>query len=189
MIKSVDSTIPMVINTIGQINALSNTLSGTNFWNRIGNSINMENLHFKGAIQLSGNVQTQLDFATIMVVLDKNPQTAPAINDIIADFDASGGQNTNPLSSKNPNFEERYEIVWRKNFVLPPTATNPVGPTHSNVYLFDEHINLNNVRASYQGTTTTPTVNQLIAVTLGSISAGSEGYALDMIARLEFNDY
>jgi len=186
-IRTVDTVATLPINDAEYTQLVSTINEGTNFYQRISNSVWIKDLHINGAITLTGNAQANFEQFRFVVVLDQQANgTTPTYADVFTDYSASGGTDTGPLSSPNPLWKRRFHILYDELVTLPPTSGVPVGPTDLQVYRIDRHVRCHNATSTFVSGSATPTTNALYIMTCGLFAAGMDGYEIDIAARLWF---
>lgn len=204
-VKSVDqpaAPVTTAISTTASFTLLNGIQEGASFYNRIGRKIMMRSLHLYGNIQLSGNAGGTAEYARIMVVYDRQANTAfPAAQDLLDNYDNAGAQVTNSFASLNMNNAERFKVLRDIRIAVPTTtvatpaenAVEGVLDYTTNRCNINEFIRLSDLETHFKGTTNPAaigdiTTGSLLLFVQGQIAAAAAPYVLTWSARLRFHD-
>lgn len=213
-IKSIDitnSTTPTTnteviwpMNTTPKINCLNLITIGSSQWNRIGRKISMKSLRLRGNISVTGFAATspQPMYCRLTVLYDKQSNGAlPTAPDIFLDQAsvAADSSLTTYTSGINLNNRERFEVIWDKQWVIPPSNTSTGAAGNSGLTAtadclqFDWFVKLRNREVHYKADSSPAVIGDiatgsLVMVTQSNIAAASEPYGLSTSIRLRYSD-
>lgn len=192
------------ISTTATFDVVNLPQEGASFYNRIGRKIMMRSLHLCGQIVRSAAVAgTVSEYLRVMVVYDRQPnKAAPAIADLLLNYDNAGGTVTNSLSSLNMNNAERFAILRDIRIHIPQegnvAATQQTGiqsiiDYQTNRTNINEYIKLKDLETHFASSTNPSaigdcTTGALWVVTFGNLAAGTANYQLNYTTRLRYHD-
>lgn len=165
---------------------------------RRGNKVALKSLKLKLGIQATGVTLGGLQRGRIMIIYDRAPNGAyAASNTILANaLQANTIGNGDMWSDIDPDKFDRYTVLMNELIVLQPlsaalTSDFSVGPTMTEMFIFERYIKLKNLECVY-GSTSNPatianqTIGSLQILVLGDLAANSEPWQLRGGARLRF---
>jgi len=113
-----------------EIALLNGTLTGSGFFNRIGNKITLKSVHIKAKISPRLPVSAppgRNQMIRCMLIYDRQTNGAyPTLSTILADYDRGGTSATGILSGMNPNQTGRF-VILREHFVQLMNVNNEAG--------------------------------------------------------------
>lgn len=121
----------------GDVVPLNVTRTGVNFYNRVGNKINLKKLTFRGFISsyLNGRVPfTGLQapgYGGFAIVYDLQPNgTTPTWRDVFEDVDENGVSTITPDSYSSINWinRDRFIILYNSRQIIPRPLNNGIPP-------------------------------------------------------------
>lgn len=133
IVVSSNTTVPAIaslaLNNTGSITTLNMVQPGAGFWNRQGRRLYMKSVMIDLNIEpLSVARNAVSDTAKIALVYDSQCNGAvPTQGDIWLDYDQSGNQVANSLSSINLNNRDRFLILRHWTLDLPAITTTATG--------------------------------------------------------------
>lgn len=160
----------------------------------------MKSLHVQGSFLVTGNATTQQQFCRMLIVYDKQPNGAlPNFTDIITDqINNTGGdvKVSNPRSGLNLNNRDRFEIITDRRWVLPDIPATQVAGHYcctADMLHFEIYSKLKDREVHYKADSSPGVIGDvatgsLLLVTLGDLTAGSEGWDAYINCRLRYSD-
>lgn len=208
-VKSVDfplgaSSVSMALSTTAVFILMNETVTGAGFFNRIGSKISMQNVYVNGFIVLSSSNSGVVpeDYLRVMIVYDKQANgAAPALTDVLANYDYNGATTTSALSGMNMNNRDRFLMLADERIYLPSVGVDGVNagfttltpdPNKSDTYILKRFIKLRNLEGLYKasgggiGDIATGAL-WLITVTQ-NVAVGQTAWTLVVNGRLKFYD-
>jgi len=201
-IKTVDRHEFTLLSVLYPCDLLNGVGQGPEYFQRIGNSIDLHAVHIAGMLVPTGLGTGRDNYIRLVVFYDtaqNNQATSAPIYDVLADIDETGGHTSSYESYQNVDNTPRFKIL--KDLRLPiPDDGNGVA-TVDNMAIVDysrsTHINwfipLEGLRTCYSGSSNPPEPSDISTGSLwllmcaGSLpSAGA--YMLNWTARLFYSD-
>lgn len=103
------------------INAIQ---QGTSIWERVGRTCYMKKLYIRGLFTPTGISNLVSDYVHWAVVYDaQSDGQTPLWSDVFGTYTQNGTFDTTQYSFPNPNNTDRFKILLRKSFPLPPVES------------------------------------------------------------------
>lgn len=195
------------ITTVPQYYILNAPLTGTNFWNRIGNKISMKSLRIRYQVRELDDNEGVLGscFLRFIVVYDRQNNELPSsFGDIFTMVQTNGTVSSDPLSQTNLNNSERYLIIHDNIIPIWSNRNNSSAstPTQINYSMidgtpkmyFDKYIKLKGLETKFSASTgadtdiTTGALYFLVLSDIASGGANNSPFWIKWNARLRFYD-
>lgn len=202
-----DSNTPTNLNidTTGCYQNLTCIQQGVGTSQRIGNKVKLHGLKYRFEIDSTAVVNNNVSYMRLMFLYDRQPgynQTTTSyywpVNQILQDsrqdnVQVSGVYDSNISSGQM----ERFVNLSDRLIALPPwdnlVASDTVGPTAMNTYVYEGYIKLRGMETVYNSTSAPAvianvTTGALIILVYGDTAAAASAWSLTGIARLRFQD-
>lgn len=192
------STQSATISTTAGFYTLNLPIEGASFYNRVGRKILMKSVHITGNITKTGNGAGFPEYDRILLVYDRQTNgAAPAIADVLADYDQAGNTTTDSYSKMNMNNVERFLILRDHRLQF---AYNGVGAaandlmslqnydTQANINWFVKLTDLETHFKASAGTIGDISTGALYIITFGQIANATAGFQFNFNARLRYHD-
>lgn len=200
--KSVDLEGPVnVISTTPTFDLLNGIQEGSSFYNRIGRRINMVSLHLRGQIIVTGLGAGASEYLRVMVVYDRQPNgAAPAIADLLLDYNNAGATTTSSFSHINMNNADRFVMLADIPIAIPWNAqvaqlgdAGAVMDRTKNEVNINRFIRLKDLETHYKSSTNPAAIGDIATgalwlVTVGNQNAATAGFAVVYTTRLRYHD-
>lgn len=199
-IKSVDCSVaPTAITTAAQFYLLNGMVPGTQFYNRIGQKINMKSITIRWNIGVGVPGAAADDYVRIMVIYDKQTNGAfPALADVLQDISQNGTAQSDCLTGLNLQNRNRF-VVLRDHTLSNYNALGTVQQVVSgadtetmDVVSKVEYIPLEGAETIFKSSGATGAVTEvqsgsLIVMAVGQTVA-NQAFNLSYRARLRYTD-
>lgn len=166
--------------TASNVILLNGIQTGTGLFNRIGDRIEMINLHIRGFIY--NNATSTTSQGRMLIVYDRGPTGAlPTIQTITASTDQTGATATTGVSEINLSQRGRFSIIRDMSYYFPP-CTNTAGvltngpsypSTEDQQFDVNEFIRLKNIGTMYSGTANPCTIANISVGALYAVFTSS----------------
>jgi len=204
-VKSVDvpqtSVTPTSAGSFTPLNALA---QGVDFFQRVGSKISMKSLHINGIIVPTLIGPQVTDYLRIMVVYDRQSNTAaiPSAATLLQDVQANGTTSSNSFAGINMGYRDRFLVLMDERVFIPGTTstnnlsgsglfTNLSSPDPvSKTFKFSRFIKMNELEASWlvaAGSAGTPSTGAL-SLFLINQQGTNAAYSFEFNARLRYDD-
>lgn len=179
---------------------------GTKYYERVGNKIRLTRLRSRGVVQRTGLNTLPTDDTVLrwMIVYDRQfnaASVAPSIEDLLGGGDSVYGEFKNILGYINPEYADRFVILFDKFWNVPATtATSAAGAWYelnvvadSNSLKYDIDIDLRglDLYSTFDGSGKC-TTGQIFVVSdsgYNSVPANQHGaWGMNFLTRFEFED-
>lgn len=198
-IKVVDTQVTGVVFSTTSVFTPANVIvQGTNFFNRVGSKVAMKSLYVNLFVSPSGAGQAGTDYGRVMLVYDKQANTAfPTFSQLLQDYSQSGATTTNSASGLNMTNRERFIVLMDERLVLSPIGAGSASTTAftdpvSTTFKINRFIKLKDLTAMYNqtngGTIADIQTGSLFLYTLGQYAAADSGYEITGTMRLKYDD-
>lgn len=203
-VKSVDlvgAPISKTVSTTATFNLMNGVQEGSSFYNRVGRKIMMRSLHLVGNITSSGNAAGVAEYLRLMVVYDRQPNgAAPAIADVLLDYDNAGTTTTTSYSALNMNNADRFQVLADIRIDIPVNAAAGLADGIAGVLDYTKNevnvnrfVKLKNLETHYKSSTNPAVIGDISSgalwlVTFGNVANATAGYVFNFGARLRYHD-
>lgn len=174
---------------------------GAAYFNRVGKRIKMKSVHIIGNLVASG-VATGAgtgEYLRLLLVYDRQTNgNVPVSTDVLGDRDNQGAAVTTSFSKQNLDNSDRFAILRDWRVAIPQNGTGGAtqqmqsisGQQESQLNWF---VKLNGLETVYKSSTNPAAIGDiatgsLLLMAVGSVAAGSNGYAFVGNSRLRFYD-
>lgn len=158
----------------------------------------MKSLHVNGILEYTGTLVNSSDYVRLMIVYDKQTNTAvPGAAQLLSDYATAGGVTTNSYSGLNMTNRERFIVLMDERIYLPPTvATQSAnfgqGDPVSTTFKINRFIKLRDLTTMYNqvngGTVADIQTGGLLFMNFGTLGTGANGFAFVGSFRLKYDD-
>lgn len=168
------SSVPVVIDCTAIVAA------GTSNTNRLGNRITLKGIALRGEMSTPSSVAACI--CRVLVVLDRENigQGTAGVTQANLFWDASS---TSVFSQQNPNYFERYKILWDKTFAIGTGSTSNL----REVALFNDYIGLRGLETVYPSSSTGTAYKNGIFIVAISDQTLTGQCGINVSFRLDFN--
>jgi len=193
------STQTNTISTTATFDVLNLPVEGASFYNRIGRKILMRSVHITGMLKTTNNGAGNIaEYLRIMLVYDRQTNgAAPAIADVLADYDQAGNTTTDAYSKMNMNNVERFLILRDHRVQIPDNGVSALERSEAAIMNYDSQANINwfvkltdletHFKAS-AGSVGDIATGALYLITFGPVASATAGYSIIYNARLRYHD-
>lgn len=198
-------TAPQLFDNMGHFKLLSDTVIGTNYFNRVGTKIRLKSCYITGSIQKTGSNSSASadDYARMILFYDRQPNAAfPAVADLLTSMTLAGAASSTAADQINLQNRDRFLILRDMRIILPATGINGIAPAVTcdypdmnvceskyNIAMF---VPLKDLETHYNlvggGGITNVTTGALNLLTLSSTQASPAAWQLTAAIRVKYFD-
>lgn len=192
----------VAVSTTAQFILLNGVQEGSSFYNRIGRRISMRSLHLKFTLAPSGNGAGVGETLRFMVIYDRQPNgAAPAISDLLLDYDNTGATGTTVKSGMNMNNSDRFVMLRDKILQIPNNGAAVALSAGQEAIMdqfeekgdFNWFVKLRGSEVHYKATSNPAVIGDIATgalyfVTYSNIAVATSGYNATYLARLRYSD-
>lgn len=188
---------PVPVNATGYVQLVGAVQQGASINQRIANEIQMLSVYVNGQFVVTGNANTQMDYARIMLVYDRQPATTagtvPGISEILQSTDQAGTNTTTSHSGMNVVNRKRFLVLMDERFSLPGVLATASEPSIAQDYKIKRYIKLRSLETEFKGTASPMTVGNVASgayyfVTIGAEASGGESFSFAPELRWSYQD-
>lgn len=123
--KFLDTSLTNLLSTTMEFVSLNTPLFGTEFYQRVGNSMCLKSISINGGLQYAYNAGAVQDYVRLAIVYDKQPNAAfpAAAATLFQEVYDSGSAASYAESGINPVNKDRFIVLWTKRFQVPGLVT------------------------------------------------------------------